>query len=119
MCIFAATRICTYKKVIKSFALGQHVLQVAAEFNGLAAGQWEVQAFVQDVGYALAPDRVFVNVTLELEGLYPSNGGPLGGTLLTISGYGIASAVAEEMRSASCYDGHFIVSLKLKISHFA
>ena len=67
--------------------------------SGLSAGQWEVQAFVQGVGYALTPQPVLVNVTLELESSFPAMGGILGGTVLTVTGIGIDNTAEDSIRS--------------------
>ena len=68
--------------------------------GSLGAGQWEVQAFVQGVGYALSQQPVYVNITLELETSSPAAGGVLGGTLLTVTGIGIDKVSLDDIRHA-------------------
>lgn len=77
-----------------SFAL----VQLVGSVGGLSVGQWEVQAFVQGVGYALSQQPVYVNVTLNLESSAPAAGGVLGGTLLTVSGIGIDKTALNNIR---------------------
>lgn len=73
-------------------------MQLTGSIDGLSAGEWEIQAFVREVGYVFAPEPITVNVTLSVEGLQPGQGGSLGGTLLTIRGHGLARQFLDSVR---------------------
>ena len=69
-------------------------IQLTGLVGGLPAGEWEVQVYVNNIGFASAEEPILVNVSLSLWGVEPAVGGVLGGTLLTIFGIGIGPGLA-------------------------
>lgn len=78
-------------------------MQLQGAVSGLPAGLWEVQAFVQGIGYALSEQPVYVNVTLTLESSSPAAGGALGGTLLTVTGLGLDNINSDSIRQSPSF----------------
>lgn len=74
-------------------------MQLIGAVDGLAAGEWEVQVFIYTVGYAIFGKPILVYVPLELLRIEPSEGGSLGGTLLTVFGFGLGPGLQKNDRS--------------------